>query len=771
MLSCTSRVRLGPSQSLLNKNKITLKGFNNKNNNELELKSELSTLYKQKPNRNWLLFVDREKIYSYLEKNNSKKIIARKTLEKQAEPPAILDTSLVRATKINMHNFMFNKGFFNVKIDHKIKTKNNSSVVNYIVNPGREFMIDSLIYVIDDTSILNIILEHKKEAILTQGAVLDNFLFQSEKARITDLLNNHGYAEFAPIYIQNLDLDTLSGKNIVKLKINNPDKNNLHNRYTIGIINVFTNYNPSQIEETSLEIINNKNFYNSSSPYYIKNKILEERILLNTGSSFRKSSLDSTYIQISNLEYYKFVNIESKIDSFNKDLINHSIYLTPNYKFLRDIGTDINYTTLKRYSVSTLSSLMGISSFFSIKNRNLSHSGSSFETKLEIGAELNFFSGYRIFNALNVNFINSLQFPSFKDITRTFAITQGVTRVLNKKINNPICKTALNLGFEYVQLTNLFQYFSFNNNLSYNIPLTKNKNLNISTIDFSIYLPSTKPAFDSILKNNEFLKNTITQDRIFTSFFLSHVQFFSKRRINSNWSKSYLGVFEASGIEASILDGISQLTFKSKLTGKNAFLFSKFIKYESDHRWERKLPERSKLVFRINYGIAIPFLKSNPIPYIRQFYMGGPQSMRGWRLRELGPGADTRSVNSLTGNYYSSGDLKMEFNIEYRFKIYWKFEGAIFTDIGNLWQLPNPKIVDKKAEFAFNSFYKQIAGSTGLGLRMDFDFFLIRLDYGMKWRNPYPDDSGYYGIYTKNKITPKLIGQNSAWHLALNYPF
>ncbi|MCC6816566.1 MAG: BamA/TamA family outer membrane protein [Saprospiraceae bacterium] len=769
---CTSKLKLSESQSLLVANRIDLKNFKADGNQVFDFKTELSTLYKQKPNRNWMLIFDREKIFSYLEKKKYKKILIRNTLEKVAEAPSILDTSLVSATQKNMSNYLFNKGYFNVKVESKIKVSGSKSHVHYMVNPGRQFVIDSLYYIAEDSAIRLILERNRSDAILKKGSPIDNLNFQAEKSRISELLKNNGYAEFAPYYIQNLDVDTSKQKTIVNIKINNPDSNNRHKLYTIAKINIHTNYNPTANSRDTLIQLENINFINSESPFYISNEKLTKRILLKVGDLYRKSAIDSTYFRLSNLDYYKFINIDSKVDSSNKNQIIQTINLTPHYKWLRDIGAEANYTSLKATSIT---SLLGTSIYTLLRNRNINHSGSSFETKLEAGMEINFFAKptSNVINAFNLNFNNTLQLPDFYDLTRVYKISSTGARWLGYNLKKPYTKTNINLlGLEYVQLNNLFEYFTINNSVNYNIPLGKNRNLNIGTIDLSLYFPDTFPEFNrNVLASNEFLKKSFSEKRLFTSFFISKVQFFEQQKKSSRWSKSFIANFEISGLEASLIDGISELISNKAVTKNSKIKFSKFIKLESEHRWNYSLPDKNELVFRINYGAAIPFKKSNSVPYIRQFFMGGPQSMRGWRLRELGPGADTISKNQQNGNYYSSGDLKLEINAEFRFRIYWVFEGALFTDIGNLWLLPNSNLANELGVFKINKFYKQIAVSSGLGLRMDVNYFVLRLDYGIKWRNPYPDENGLYGIYTKNPITIKNMYANSSFQLALNYPF
>ncbi len=782
--SCATHVELAKNQSLLSSNKINLINYKGSRTSKFDLKDELSTLYKQKPNRNWLIFIDRERVYTFLEINKNKKVRARKTLTKIAEPPAINDTSFIRLTKNNMYNYMFNKGFFNVNVSHQSKrnTSKNKSKLTYIVSAGKKYSIDSLIYLADDSEILKILEEHRKDAILRNGIAVDNLIFQAEKSRIAELLRNHGYAEFVPVYVQNMEVDTLGNTTIVRIKINNPDKNMQHKKYVVGRIDIHSNYNPTKSEPETLSQYDSLNFYNSSSPYFIKNEVLADRIILEPGRIYRKSTIDSSFNRLSNLEYYKFINIDSKIDSNNTSQIIHTINLTPQYKWLSDFGADINYSSLPASSSSTaITSLMGISTYALLKNRNIYHRGYSFETKIEAGAELNLFNQgdnfkfSKLFNTLNINFANSLQLPSFYDITGIFSLYKNIAKPWNLKFNKPYTKTNINLGVEYVRLANLFSYTSFNNNISYNIPISKNRNFNISTIDLSVYVPNIEKAFDTILKTNPFLEKSFATNRIFTSVFLSRLQYVSKKKLNNRWSKNYIASFETSGIEASIIDGISHLINNKKITDIKvrdtlALLFSKFIKIESDHRWNYTLNNKSELAFRLNYGIAVPFQKTSPVPYIRQFFMGGPQSMRGWRLRELGPGGDTSSIHANLGNYYSSGDIKFEMNAEYRFPIFWYFEGALFTDLGNLWLLPNSQITKKEGEIS-TQFYKQIAIASGLGIRLNVNYFLLRLDYGIKLRNPYLNEKGNYGIYTKQKWDPERIYNNSSFQLALNYPF
>ncbi|MEO6189975.1 MAG: POTRA domain-containing protein, partial [Saprospiraceae bacterium] len=461
---------MNSNQKLLKSNNITIKDHSTDINEELKLKSELSTLYKQKPNRRWLFIFRREKIYSYLQKKNKSKVLFRKTLEKIAEPPSILNEDLILATENNIHNFMFNKGYFDVNVDHKTKVKKSTATVNYLVFSNKLYLIDSFAITADDSKIEAIVTKTYKESFLGPGKPFDNILFQLEKRRITNLLNNSGYAEFNPFYIDNLDTDTSNQINKAILHISNPDQKMNHTQYEINQVNIYKDFNSSTQPSYSLTSLNSLNFYNTQTKFYIKNKLLAKKILLRPEMLYSKARLDSTYNRLSQLEFYKFINIETKVDSSKSNKLIHNIFLTPSNKWVFDIGTDLNYTTLRSNAVT---SLFGISGYTLLKNRNVFHGAEVFDSKVEVGAELSFLSG-SLFNAFNFNFSNSYHLPSFYDITGSFRLSKVLLRPFKVNLKKPDARTSFNLGIELVSLIDFFKYVSFNSGISYNIPINKN---------------------------------------------------------------------------------------------------------------------------------------------------------------------------------------------------------------------------------------------------------------------------------------------------------
>jgi outer membrane protein assembly factor BamA len=197
--------------------------------------------------------------------------------------------------------------------------------------------------------------------------------------------------------------------------------------------------------------------------------------------------------------------------------------------------------------------------------------------------------------------------------------------------------------------------------------------------------------------------------------------------------------------------------------------YFQYLRSDIDIRYYNVIDRQNRFVYRLFLGLGYPYGNSTTLPYEKKYFAGGPNSMRGWSTRDLGPGsfvANDTSNSSVFLYPNKNGDMKIEANIEYRFKVVWKMEGAIFVDAGNIWAIR--KDLEKPgAEFAWNRFYKEIALSSGLGARFDFSFFLLRLDFGIKLREPFPLENG------SNWIPVFKDFRLSDFHLkfGIGYPF
>jgi outer membrane protein insertion porin family len=767
LFSCNTTKFLRSDEILLKSNKIQIEGTRSIEN-KLQISEQLSTLYKQKPNRKYFL-IPRERIHYYVQNRKNKDSWFVKTLAKYSEPPSILDTSLCNTTKKNIITYLFNQGYFNASCDYKIKIKNQKATVTYIVNPGERHFINNVKFVAEDSLVHKIINEHEEASFLQQGLPLDFNLFQNEKARISELLFNHGFVEFNPIYIQTLEVDTIHRKANIVLQITNPDNRSHHPQYKINTIDVNPFYLPN--DSLDYEQIKFESITFHTLPYFtfIKNKVIASNILFRPGDIANKSLVDQSYEKLSRLGIYRFINIEAKIDTAEALKINYNILLRPLKKWVLDFGGDFNYTSIRTVSKS----LFGISGFVHLKNRNLFKGAESFSTKLEVGTELNLLK-LSNFNSFNIHYSNELSLPAFYDITGTLGLARMFTKKIDELQSKSHTRTNIRLGIDYENLTNFYNYASINANIEYDWQIHRRKRISLHTFGFSLYVPETTPTFNELLKNNPFLENSFKGRRLFTSYLLDNFAFYYQTKPKNNIQHSLISNFNISGFEVYTLNSIyNKISNSNSVFSLGEFEFSKFIRPEFDYRFYYNFSEKSKLASRFSIGIIVPFGSSNSVPYIKQFYSGGPQSLRAWNIRELGPGSLNLS-DSVRENqtFFAAGDFKLEANIEYRFDIVWRLKGALFLDAGNIWLLPKAENKNQ-AGFLSSSFLNEIAIGTGMGFRLDLSYFLFRVDVGFKLRNSYRDDvyNKHWIFHDKYPVSLKHLFQNYTVHLALDYPF
>jgi outer membrane protein assembly factor BamA len=241
----------------------------------------------------------------------------------------------------------------------------------------------------------------------------------------------------------------------------------------------------------------------------------------------------------------------------------------------------------------------------------------------------------------------------------------------------------------------------------------------------------------------------------------------SNARTNAVISLQYSFRFnlETSG---NMLYAASKLLESSKnQEGQYEFLdiaFAQYLKNDMSYTLNWRINQSNNLLFHVESGIALPYLNSNSVPFEKRYFAGGANSVRGWSVRELGPGAYVRNDNKI--DYIKqSGDIKLGASIEYRSHLFWKFNAALFVDAGNIWTIKEYED-QPGGQFLFDEFYKQIAVSYGAGLRLDANFLVVRLDMGIKAINPnYTSGKEKYPILNPN------LKRDLAFHFAVGYPF
>lgn len=792
---CNTTKYLQNDQILLASNEIKLTS-DKKIPNKRNLAYELTTLYKQVPNTNTTIppFVPREWWWFYVKnkpdgRDSSK--INRFILREWAEPPVIYDEELAEATARSMQFYLQNKGYFDAVVvpDDNIRKNNKKIDVTYLVHPNQLYTIDTTIFTSSDTVIQRILNSIHEESLLKKGEAVSAELYNLEANRITTYLRNNGYAFFYPNFIAPLQGDSLNKEVRLELEVLPPGGNTQHQIYTIGDIFVFPDYDPLQQDTVFMDtIINGVHFYSPDKEMRIRPQVLLDAIQLESGELYRQENFDLTNQRLNALGVFRFVSVRQEIDSLRPDVLNYRILLTrtPRMEFGTDV--EVNYADRnlgRNYRVN----LIGLALNLSLSNRNLFGGAESLTSNVQTGVEINpaGLGNNTFWNTVDIRLQAQLNIPKFVDY---LGLWKGLYNIGHKKGQEPSgfyklldqqAITRLTGSYNYVSLLNFYDYYLLNAAYGYDVQQSNTHRILINHIGIDYLSPDTKPQFDTILMQNPFLGRSFGQ-QLFTGFLLRDASFIFNSRPNRFGESWYFGINgEVSGAEVELFNGIyNAFSLEADTFRLGDTDFSRYVRLELDGRYSRNLTPKQSVAFRLNFGIASPFGLTADVPYVKQFYVGGPNSIRAFNAREVGPGSYQDPLTADPENrllFYQTGDLKLEFNAEYRLD-YFKFygttvEGAFFLDAGNVWTLqedatrPASQFLFKprrneNGDIVNDMFLKQAAIGTGTGLRFDFSFFVFRFDLGYPLRIPAQED----GVWVKD-----FRWRNANFNLALGYPF
>ena len=799
LTSCNTTKYLKDGEQLLTGNKI--KFINAKHvPNKRSLKYQLSTLYKQKENSS-IFFIPREWIYyKSSDPNDTTKFDSWKK-RVLAEEPAIYKQEETEATVNSMNFYMKYRGFYNANVyADPLVSKNGKKIsLTYYVEPKELFTIDTVHFSSPDRRIHHILQEISEETTLQKGKGLDREFYEDEKDRILKYLRNHGYAQFYPNYFSPLEADTTEKKQkaVLYFNINTPFQDTVHQVFRIGSITIYPQYNPnnslSELQDTTIQ------GYRFLTPevekkFQLKRQVILDAIFLKPGAIYSQEDYDKTNRQLSGLGVFKFVRINQEVDSLQPDRLNFRIELPRSPRMQLGLDFEVNYTN--RSSTSGSGNLIGISLNPSLRNRNMFRGAELLVSNLSAGVEVNpNVRGLEFWNTIDLGAQVDLYFPRFKDY---LGIWKGLNKIPVNRIRKqegkglyPLLKekaaTRMTLSYNYLQL---FEFYRYNLlNASYGYDLQKDNYHRYIINHFSIeYLePTTEPRFEEILQENAFLRESFGQ-QLFVSLLFKEFSYLHNSPINRFGENSYFGLsLEMAGAEIWASNVLYNSIAKNPSTFKLGSIdFSQYIKAEFDVRYTKQLTDKRSYATRLNFGIARPFGFTSDVPYVKQFYVGGPNSIRAWAARGLGPGGYVDPLTQDNTNrllFYQAGDLKLEFNLEYRFNIFWLMDGALFLDGGNIWTIRSDTtrcgsqfLFKEKAiegcsdNFVNPPFYKQIALGGGAGVRFDFTYFILRFDAGVKLRNPAILE-GNDGYWTNFNNPDLKFGDVVNFNLGLGYPF
>ena len=808
--ACNTTKYLGPDEIFLEENKIELK-TDQQIKKKGNFKYELSTLYKQRPNTSFL-FVPREwyyyKLQDTLDNSNFTKGFKRWRMRQFGEEPVFYDPPLTESTERAMEYYLQSKGYFLAKVQSfydYTDRKNKKVEVSYEVKPNRQYLIDTVEFASRDTQILNILRAEQRSSFLNPGNPVDVSLYEKETGRIVNLLRNKGYAYFGSNSIASLEADSSNYKARLILEILLPPNDSIHRTYTVGNLFLYPDYDPTSTGPSRIDTIaEGIYFLGDSTGYKIREKVLLRSLYLKKGDLFRQDNFDRTNRQLNNLGIFRFVTLKAEPDPDIPGQINFRIFLTPNKRL--EFGSDLEVNTSNNPFVP--GQLLGVSGNVSFRHRNLFRGAESFVSNIEGGVDLNLASLGKmdttsLISTLDLRVQSNLFLPKFIDFMGFYSLLDKI-HILRHPFYSALVDrgaTRISMSYNYLDRIELFTLYTLNAGFGYDFRPSNRHRYLINHFGIDYFSPNTTPFFEEkILAINTNLKRSFDK-QLFTSFLFRDFNYTYTGLTNRHGeSNSLITQLELSGLEVCLANMLYNAfsksatpdTFTLDLKGGAEIEFSQYVRMEFDFRHYWKLSKGQTMVFRALIGLAAPFGFSSSVPYAKQFFTGGPQSVRAWNAREIGPGGylDPLSKDPTTNPtlFFQTGEFKLDLNAEYRFPIFTlfgiKYEGALFLDAGNVWttipdtsrtysQLRWTPTYDENNVKISDNLFKYIAVGTGFGLRLDFSYFIFRLDLGMKLRNPYPqtDDQGNLikEVFWRSPFQQGLRDLN--FNLGLGYPF
>ncbi len=763
--ACNTRKYLQADEVLLVRNKIEILSdmpLADRN----ALKYELQTQIAQKPNDRSLIFFKPRLWFYYRQQERGDSTDFDKFVQRRlVEPPALYDTLATQETKRNMEELVFNKGYLDSEVWYEDTVLNQKAIVTYYIKPNHLYQVRDF-NVVSSDSIVNQVLEsHKKGSFLHPGEPVSNTLLGLEKQRIISILQEEGYANITFNNFDKLEAtDTTGGKVAMRLRIL-PNQNGKLSRKYVGNIRVNNRSGDLPLALADKSIHEGISFYNFDQKNSVNPSTLLKYIHLRPGELYRKPELNRTRVELQ-LPAIQFADIRA-FQRDSSDVVDFEIDILPAKKIETDTEVELNRTTVSSQS------FVGVGSSLNLRNNNFlggsERLSNSIDVNLEIGRRNDAANIESVFNAANLNVRNTLEIPRFADY---FGLYDKLLkdRILDSDRYDHFslgANTIFDIGYEYVDLFRFFNYHSltmqygFRSNVS---GVNERRQTDIIHPSVTVFDPTIRQDFDSLYSEQTFAKKSFAP-QLFTSILFNRLTF-SRERLQGQrgFSYAWLGDIELSGLEILAINALANGLDRPFSIGN--LTFAHFGKIDLEGRLYKQLTPEQVLAFRAGFGIAVPYGPSDVIPYVKQFYLGGPLSMRAWRIRELGPGSyEDTTITRRSGNpFFQAGDLKILFNAEYRFDIFWRIEGALFVDAGNIWTLER----DERTGGLFTSrFLRQMAVGSGAGMRFDADYFKVVLDLGLKLRNPYPDENGQYGAIQEGIPPRELLN----WNFAINYPF
>ena len=680
---------------------------------------------------------------------------------KLAEKPVFFNPANLKTNEENLENIAGNMGYFGTDVNSESKTKKYKTTAQYKVSLTPQYLIREVHFDSTDFDRFSHMEALTRRSLLKPGAPYDLQTIKAERNRISGLFQNDGYYLLDPnriIIRVDTNLNTYEAN--LKVELKDEFREQYLRRFTIRDVNIYTSFSSdggAQVDtvKQDLNTLKSSGLRLHENSRYFKPKVFEESIVFRKGDFYSKRRQEVTYNRLSNLRNFKFIRNKFSIDTDSaSNWLDVSYYLTPVER--KTIQANINGQTKNN-------GLVGAEAGLSWVNRNFFHAAENFTLKFNVGKDLQFTKGSLANNFTRYNITSELVLPRFVLLFRK----------LNAGVSGGIPKSSIYLSYEELNQEKLYTQTSLNTGLTYYWRKNAEYEHTFSPLYFNLVKPRniTDRFIETVLDsdNPNDLKRyfEILDSRLILGieYKLNYLPAFAQDRWNT-WNIN-VGI-DVAGNLASLL---APKEPNSENGTRNLFgvPFDQFAKLTFETRFYRKFGSLT-WANRLFSGFGLPYGNSSIIPQFKQYFIGGSNSLRGFRARSIGPG--TVAPQDVTGSVFGnaiSGDIRFEFNTEFRYKVNDLLELATFYDTGNIWFYNENSAFGEQGKFS-KHFLKELAADAGIGLRLDFTYVILRGDLAIPLRKPWQTDKPW--VLDEIRLGSKDWRQNNLiFSLAISHPF
>ncbi len=727
LVGCHTTKFVPEGKYLLNKDKVCI------NDTKAVSGESMKKYLRQRPNTTIMGFWKLQLDIWNTQRGDSAKWINRQ-IRKLGEPPEIYDSIQTQASMVQLKRAMDNKGYFSSEVDTTISIKEQKLNITYDITAGEPYHLRDY----------NIQLPHAELSQIASfrsgiipGMQFDADVLDEERQRITNIMRTRGYYYFEKDYLH-FEADSAFGKRVIDLKLTlheyfeqAPDsiKEKVFTKYTIRDVVFYTNSAIAEENSQAPDTVRKGDYtYLYAGRKLLREGVLRRRCQIVPGDNYNQRKVERTYTALNALGPVKYVSIAfvpAGADSLT------CVVVVSRAK-IHGVTAEVEGT----FSAGD----WGIAAGVGYTNRNLFKGAEELSLNGRVAYEWRQNGG----RALEAKAEAGLKFPT---------------------------NVRLNVGYNYQQRPEEFTRTIANAGLSYILTSGRRHNWRhtFTLLDISyVYLPWISDRFrDEFLQPTNILKYSYEDHFIMDWSYALSYSSYRKNQPLRNYATFGLSV-ETAG---NMLYGVSNLFHLPQNEGGKYEIFkipyAQYVKGDINFTYHQIFNKANRLVYHAALGVAVPFGNADVIPFEKRYFAGGANSVRGWTIRSLGPGGYRGTGDRIDFNN-QSGDIKLDLNLEYRLKLVWVLEMALFTDAGNIWTIRDYP-TQPYGQFKFTEFYKQLAWSYGIGLRLNFDFFVFRVDFGVKLHDP--SRTNYDGKQWRTAANGLGWKDDMSLHFAIGYPF